>query len=85
MQNTHQFSKNPSMEDDDTSTNSQSSNNDNKNGKLIISHSSWALALNDSESFYNTNIRNEEKIYEDLCYVTFSSTFTEVNNNDIFR
>lgn len=70
------------MEEEDNSTHSQSSTNDYENGKIVISNSCWALALNDSDSLFNNDRQKEEKIYEDLCYVTFSSAFPEVNNNE---
>lgn len=82
---THQYSKIPSSETEDISTNSQSSANDYENGKIVISNSCWALALNDSDSLFNNDRQKEEKIYEDLCYVTFSSAFPEVNNKSILN
>lgn len=68
------------MEEEDNSVHSQSSTNDCESGKIIISNSCWALALNDSDSLFINDRQIEEKIYEDLCYITFSSELPEVNN-----
>uniref|UniRef100_A0A336LIL2 CSON005630 protein n=1 Tax=Culicoides sonorensis TaxID=179676 RepID=A0A336LIL2_CULSO len=68
------YTQNSSLEEEDISTTSQTSN---ENGKISISNSCWALALNDPDSLFNSDTRKEEKIYEDLCYVTFSSAFSE--------
>lgn len=45
--------------------------NDSDNGENLSRHISW-------RDVYEYDSNNEEKIYEDLCYITFSSTLPEV-------
>jgi hypothetical protein len=63
-------------EDEEASDKNSENNENNLNAPIL-----WPV-LQEHESvmdFYNDNDNNDEKIYEDLCYVTFSSNLTEVN------
>lgn len=73
------------MNDDDSSANaSANTDSDIENTKadsgenhdpLSDTATSWDKFIADESSSYN---KNDEKIYEDLCYVTFSSNFPKV-------
>lgn len=75
----NKFEKSLSLEDEEALAASENSENSENNSdrKIVISNSCWALALSPESDIYG-ELRKEEKIYEDLCYVTFSSSAVEV-------